>query len=204
MGGKRHGRPGLASGTGFAYLSRDIRGGSSQEEGYPDPAMARATRKYDFLSYNRYDVLRPNWLFWVVSLFLSRHLLLLILLGVSHGKSGGGPPNPAVGALLDPLFFVSDIPALLLLATLGARLPSGGKAARFLWRNGRFLLLGSCALYLGLLFWQLGPDVAGYHPIGWGMIALTVLVAAVLLRSPYLRDMFAGFPEAESRTASRE
>jgi hypothetical protein len=159
--------------------------------------MAKSPLKHDYLSYNRYDVLRPNWLFWTVALFLSRHLLLLILLGVSHGKGGGGPPNPAVGALLDPLYFISDIPALAVLATLSARLPSGGTAVRFLWRNGRVLLLTSCALYLGLLFWQLGPDLAAYHPVTWGMIALTVLVAAVLLRSEYLRDMFAGFPAPE-------
>lgn len=156
-------------------------------------------RKYDYLSFNRYDVLRPNWLFWLVAVFLSRHLLLLFLLGVSHGRTGGGPANPALGALIDPLFFVSDIPALAVLAALCARLPSGGKAVRCLWRNGRVLMLTSCALYLVLLFRQLGLDVAAYHPVTWCMIALTVLVAAVLARSEYLEDLFAGFPEPEEK-----
>ncbi len=159
--------------------------------------MAKSPLKHDYLSYNRYDVLRPNWLFWTVAVFLSRHLLLLFFLGVSHGKGGGGPANPAVGALIDPLYFIADVPALVVLASLGARLPSGGKAARLVWHNGRILLLASCVLYLGLLVWQLGPNFASYHAVTWGMIALTVLVAALLVRSEYLKDMFAGFPAPE-------
>lgn len=160
--------------------------------------MNKSSLEHDYLAYNRYGVLRPNWLFWVVTIFLSRHLLLLLLLGASHGRSGGGPANPALGALIHPLFFISDVPALTVLAMLGARLPSSGTAVRFLWHNGRYLLLTSCALYLGLLVWRFGPDVSGYHPASWGMIALTVLIFVVLLRSKYLKDLFAGFPERES------
>jgi len=157
--------------------------------------MAAQQPKYHYLSYNRYDVLRPSARFWIVALFLSRHLVLLIFLGVSHGKTGGGPPNPAVAALIDPLFFISDVPALALLCTLGARLPASGRPARFLWRNGRLLLLASCVLYVGLLSWQQGPDLAGWHPVTWGMAAATVLVAAYVLLSRYLRDLFAQFPD---------
>ena len=153
-------------------------------------------RKYDYLSYNRHDVLRPNLIFWALAIFLSRHLVLLLFLGVSHGKGGGGPANPAVAALIDPLFFISDVPALTLLCALGGRLPGGGGLARVLWHNGRVLLLGSCALYLGLLVWQEGTDPATYHPVTWTMIALTILAGAYISLSRYLKDMFAQFPEA--------
>ena len=49
------------------------------------------------------------------TLFLSRHLILLMLIGVSAGRGGGGPRNPELAGLLDPVFFVSDLPALFLL-----------------------------------------------------------------------------------------
>jgi hypothetical protein len=160
--------------------------------------VAQEPRKYDYLNYNRHDVLRPSWRFWGMALFLSRHLLLLLLLGISHGKKGGGPPNPGVAALIDPLFFVSDVPALILLCTLGARLPGSGRLPRFLWRNGRVLLIASCALYLGLLFWQQGADLASWHPVTWAMVALTVVVAASVSLSTYLRDLFAQFPDRPS------
>ena len=159
--------------------------------------MNRGPLKYDYRCYNQHEVLRPTWLFWLLVIFLSRDLLLLLLLGVSHGKRGGGAPNPAVGALINPIFFISDIPALLALLPLGARLPGSGRVPRFLWRHSQFLLLGSCLLYLALLFWQQGPDFAAYHMATWGMIALTCLVMVVLIRSEYLKDLFDQFPTSD-------
>lgn len=156
--------------------------------------MSDSRRKYDYLDYNRHGVLRPGLLFWTVTLFLSRHLILLLLLGVSHGRGGGGPPNPAVAALIDPFFFVSDVPALILLCALGGRLPGGGRLTRMLWRNGRVLLLASCVLYLALLFWQQGGDLATWHPVTWAMVVLTALAGGYIARSSYLRDLFAQFP----------
>jgi len=159
--------------------------------------MTRPARKYDYTRYNRYDVLRLNWAYWLITLFLSRHLILLFLIGVSAGRGGGGPRNPALAALLDPVFFVSDLPALLLLIVAGARLPTGGQMTRFLWRQGRWLLLASPALYVGLLLWQQGLDMAGFHPMTWGLAALNLAVMAYVATSRYLRDLFSQFPAAD-------
>ncbi len=160
--------------------------------------MTTPAQNYDYTRYNRYDVLRLNWAYWVITLFLSRHLILLMLIGVSAGRGGGGPRNPALAALLDPLFFVSDLPALCLLFVAGARLPKSGKWVRLLWRQGGYFLLSSSGLYMGLLFWRQGFDVTGFQPLTWGIVALNICLMAHVMTSAYLRDLFSQFPDPNS------
>ena len=164
--------------------------------------MNSPPRKYDYLRYNRYDVLRLNWVYWSVTLFLSRHLILFILLGVSAGRTGAGPRNPELAALLDPLFFISDLPALFLLFLAGARLPKSGDVTRLLWRQGRYFLVASCILYMALLFWQHDFHMAGLVPLSWGLVALNLLLVGFVMRSAYLRDLFAEFPAPEDEAAT--
>lgn len=159
--------------------------------------MTGPARKYDYTRYNQYDVLRLNWAYWMITLFLSHHLLLLMLIGVSAGRGGGGPRNPALAALVDPVFFVSDLPALILLFTAGARLPKSGKLPRFLWRQGRYLLLSSSTLYLGLLSWRQGFDLFGFQPVTWGLIVINLILMAYVMKSGYLRDLFSQFPDPD-------
>lgn len=160
--------------------------------------MTTPPRKYAYTRYNRHDVLKPGWGYWLISLFLSRHVILLMLIGVSAGRGGGGPRNPALAALLDPVFFVSDLPAILLLFTAGARLPRGGRPARFLWRRGRYLLVSSSAIYIGLLLWQQGFNLAGFQPMTWALLAVNLGVVVYVMTSAYLRDLFTQFPEPEA------
>ena len=160
--------------------------------------MTTPAKKYHYTRYNQYDVLSLNWVYWMITLFLSRHLILLMLIGVSAGRSGAGPRNPALAALLDPVFFVSDLPALMLLFIAGARLPKSGKRTRVLWHQGRYLLLSSSVLYLGLVLWQQGLDVAGFQPVTWVLAALNLTLMAYVMKSAYLRDLFSQFPDPDA------
>lgn len=159
--------------------------------------MTNADRKYHYSCYNHYDVLRLNWAYWAITLFLSRHVILFMLISISAGRGGGGPRNPELAALLDPILFVSDLPALLLLFLAGARLPKSGRATRFLWRQGRILLLSSLALYVALLLWQQGFDVLGFEPVSWGLFGLNLILMVYVMKSGYLRDLFQQFPAPE-------
>lgn len=160
--------------------------------------MPDQPNKYDYLSYNRYDVLRLNWLYWVIVLFLTRHIVVLMVLGFARGKSGAGPSNAALASLIDPLFFVSDVPAIILLMVTGARLPSGKKTTRSLWKNGRYFMSASCFLYIALLLWQQGAQILSAHPLTWVLMAVNVGVVVVTWRSRYLKDLFDQFPEPEA------
>lgn len=149
--------------------------------------------KYSFRLYNKYDVLRPNWMFWAIVVFLSRHLIFFLLLGASHGRRGG-TPNPAAGALVEPLYFIADFPAIILFLVLGARLPGGRTLSRFIWRNGWRLLLSSAVLFFCLLVWKEGFDLTALHPVNWVTGLINALVIGGLLKSSYLKDLFREFP----------
>ena len=160
--------------------------------------MTTPAQKYDYTCYNQHDVLRLNWAYWAITLFLSRHVILFMLISVSAGRGGGGPRNPELAALLDPILFVSDLPALMLLFLAGARLPKSGRNTRYLWRQGRYLLLMSSGLYIGLLLWQEHFDFARFDPVTWGLAALNMCLMIYVMKSGYLRDLFVQFPAPET------
>jgi hypothetical protein len=150
--------------------------------------------RYDHTRYDRYDVLRPTWAFWVMVLFLSRHLVFLLLLGISHGKGGSAPPNPSLGALIEPIYFISDIPALVLIYVAGNRVPGAGTALRFLWHNGRTILMLSIVTYFALMIFKLGAGVFDFHLLTVAIVLLNLGILAALLTNQYFRDLFAQFP----------
>ena len=164
--------------------------------------MSPPAHKYDYTCYNQYDVLRLNWVYWAVTLFLCRHLILLMLIGVSAGRGGEGQRNPALAALLDPVFFVSDLPAIILLFVAGARLPNGGSKTRFMWCCGRYLLLSSSGLYIGLSISNLGFAFGNFQPVTWGLVALNIFLMIYVMKSAYLRDLFSQFPSPDSGSDS--
>lgn len=154
----------------------------------------RAKPRWDWRYYNRHDVLRVRWPFWLVMLYELRHLLLIFIIGLSHGR-GAGDDAGNLASLVDAWFVAADGPALLLLFATGSRVPAGGAAARFVWRHGRALLLAGIALFAGILAWRNGPDLAAWSWAERGELALNLALALYVWRSAWLRDLFAQFPD---------
>jgi hypothetical protein len=67
---------------------------------------------------NRYGVLRVRWPFWLVMVLLVRHLLLLLMIGLSH-RGAAGSSVGMFASFIDPKFIPADIPALILLFATG-------------------------------------------------------------------------------------
>ncbi len=164
-----------------------------------------AAMTYDYRRYNQYDILKPHWGFWLTLVFLARHVVGFVLVsmaGAAVGGNGGGAPKEAIDlggliSLIDPIYMIADIPALVLLYALGSRVPKSGAAARWLWGAGRWLILASVAVYLALFTLTRGFDVAAFGWATWASLALNVLVIGYVLKSSYMRDMFAQYPPAE-------
>ncbi len=160
---------------------------------------------YDYRRYNQHDVLKPHWGFWLTILFLSRHVIGFILVAMS-GRGGGrvGVGKEAIDlgsvmSLIEPIYMIADIPALVLLYALGARLPKSGAAVRWVWDAGRWLILASIAIYLTLFALTRGVDVETFGRATWVSLALSALVVTYVLGSKFMKDLFGQFPVADPK-----
>lgn len=160
------------------------------------------TARRGYLSYNRYGVLRPSPALWTALLFQCRHILGtgLVLMASGRGMGSGGAQGrmdlSELGNLLEPVFLLSDMPALLVLLTIAARLPGAGALPRRLWRHGRILMVLSVAAYVALFVAHLPPRAGAVPLVDWVGLAGTLAVGGYVLLSRYVRDLFTEFPES--------
>ncbi len=157
-------------------------------------------RRYDFIRYNRYGVLRPSLGLWLSLTFLCRHVITILLVAMAAGRGMQGGNNAMdmsdFGHLVTPIFMLSDLPALMLLLALAARLPTAGVLPRAIWRAGRLLLLLSILAYAGLIVrhWP-AVGISGFAVADWLGFAGTSAIALYVLGSTYLADLFREFPD---------
>ena len=153
---------------------------------------------YDYTRYNHHGVLRVNWMLWLVLLYMTRHTLVLafLLFAASRAQTQGGGLGNA--ALFQPVYMISDLPALALMLAMGARVPQAGKVARAIWHHGRHIILDSIAIYFVFFLWKHWGDIGRLDPVLWGNIFVNLAIAALVMRSRYLADLFNEFPKTDS------
>jgi hypothetical protein len=163
---------------------------------------------YEYILYNRYGVLRPSPGLWLTLLFQCRHVIGIGLVAMASGRGGraasGNIDLSEFGHILNPLFVLADAPALLLLLALAARTPGAGALPRFLWRHGRLLLLLSAALYSALFFNYMPEQLGARRFADWLGLSGTTAVVAYTVMAHYLRDLFADFPAAPTKSMPRD
>ena len=54
---------------------------------------------------------------------------------------------------------------------IGARRPDSKDVYRWIWRNGRYFIFSSVALYLGIVTLHNGPILSNYAAIKWARMA---------------------------------
>ena len=150
--------------------------------------------KYPYDRYNRFDVVKVNLPSAASVLFLCRHVLAFLIIGFAFRRAHVSLSD-AFGGAVEPVYMLSDIPALLVCLAMLARHPSSGRLVRMAWRLGPYLLLVSAAGYLALLVRELGFDPAHFGWAVWAMVLGTAASVAYVFLSPYARDLFREFPD---------
>ncbi len=150
---------------------------------------------YEYSRYNHHGALRVNWVLWLVLLYMTRHTLVLALLVFASSR---GQTPLGFSALFEPVYMISDLPALALMLAMGARVPNAGKAARAVWRHGRQIILDSIAIYFVLFIWKHWGAIGRLDPILWGNIFVNLFIAGLVMRSRYLADLFNDFPKPDN------
>ncbi|NQU60860.1 MAG: DUF2919 family protein [Rhodospirillales bacterium] len=156
--------------------------------------MGDTPYKYHYLRYNHYGVLRPNWLVRLILFFLCRHLVLLLVFGAMNFKGKAGPEMAFMLPLLDKAFIITDMPALLVLFVMGARRPDASAAYQWIWRHGRYLILGSIGAFFLIIGVRYGVNQTPLNVVEWAVITANIAAVTYIGKSAYISDLFAEFP----------
>jgi len=154
--------------------------------------MARRPVQYDLSDYRDDGTLRVPGLIVAVILFLSRHLLLIVMGGISSFK--GAEVSGIPGLYSHPLLLLASIPALLVLVAMFRRIASGGALPRAIWRAGRWLLCLAAAFDIALALALADFRVDRTSAIHIALMIADAYIVVYLLRSERARDTFADFP----------
>ncbi len=156
----------------------------------------RMSRHYDISRYDKNLCLKPSISMWLISLFLLRPYLVLVLSVVNRKD------RMALIELVYPdrlgmsLGALAGIPAAILVYAWLRRAPGATGFVRKAWLRGRMLLTISA---LGNLALVSAPLWTGRHHVmsvtGWIQTGILLVILFVLYASPYIRDCFADFPE---------
>lgn len=149
--------------------------------------------KYDHLRYNRYYVLKPNLLLLAIIAYLLKDVFIGLIVAASMFKARGGD----VGALVSissPRMMFGAIPAVALFYALVNRTPDAGPRIRWIWRNGKHMILASVianSILILLSPTQLG-SLAGMVLVGF--LLINVVIVIYVYRSEMVSDVLAEFP----------
>ena len=161
-------------------------------------------RRYNPDDFHDDGTVKVSPLMWLIVVYLSRHLLILMLGGLTtYMGSRTGMDTGGLSILYSsPAFLLASLPSLLVLVARLRRVAAAGLLVRRLWRWGRHLLILGAALDICVL--------AIHWHYGWLQTTqLQILGAFVdgyiityLLRSARARDLFSDFPESTKAKSS--
>jgi len=151
---------------------------------------------YDLSDYTDDGTLKVPFTLWIALAFLARHVLLLLMGGVSsfvlsrRGIDTGG----FTGIYSSPIFLLASLPAVAVIVAALRRAPQAGSAIRAIWRNGQPLASTAAALDIGIVVLH---SVFGWLSLNEIVVATLFLdgyVLIYLIRSVRVNDTFEDFP----------
>lgn len=149
--------------------------------------------------YTKDGVLKVTPLLWLIIIYLSRHILILMMGGLSQfmGSRKGIDTSGLAALYSSPAFVVASIPAIAVLAVHFRRISTARPMFRILWGKGRWLLGAAAALDASILMshWWLGSLAINEFQVA-GLFVDSYIIT-YLMRSKRARDIFEDFPVAD-------
>ena len=156
--------------------------------------MSNEKFKYDFMKYNKYFVLRPNIWLILILFFLCKDIFLMLGVGATAFKGKGQADVSALIVLVNPIFFLSDLPALAVAYVASNRRPNAGPILRLIWKYGRQLVLLSASTYILLLVYKMKWDIFSMNWLEWLFITTNIFIIVYVVSSKFIKDVFNEFP----------
>jgi len=154
------------------------------------------------MMYNRFFSLRLNLAMKLILVFLCKDFFLMAVVGATAFKGKGGADVSQLMALVHPIFFLADFPAVAVIYAACVRQPDSGELPRLIWRHGRELILLSTAIYCTLVIYGREWQISSLSWADGAALTVNAAIIVYLLRSEYVRDLFADFPISKSPNGS--
>ena len=149
--------------------------------------------------FTKDGVLKVSPLLWIVIIYLSRHVLILLLGAVSQfiGSRKGIDTSGLAALYSSPAFVWASIPALAVVVTHFRRIPNTQPIFRLLWSQGHWLLGAAAGLDFLILatHWWLGTLAINEFQIAG--LFIDSYIISYLIRSKRVQDTFEDFPSPD-------
>ena len=89
-----------------------------------DQTVSTERFKYEFIMYNRFFSLRLNLAMKLILVFLCKDFFLMAVVGATAFKGKGSADVSQLMALVRPIFFLADFPAVAVAYAASARRPA--------------------------------------------------------------------------------
>jgi hypothetical protein len=156
---------------------------------------------YNETSYDQYWCLKPSPMLWIAIVYLSRSIMLPMLVGISS-MTGAGDTASIVRSFVGLNALVASLVAFVVVFAYLRRSPSAGAAVRWIWSHGRLLLALAVILDLALGLSsavRVTVEDGGQTAFLAGVAALLDLsVLSYVTMSRRVRDVFSDFPPPAS------
>jgi hypothetical protein len=149
-----------------------------------------------YLDVNDHGVLRVPGPLWLGFAVLARYWLLMLVIVVSSGQS-------QLSALLlgnngvPWAWLALQLPIVLLMMAGAHRVPTGGRWARVLWRNGRVIVTLSALLNLvwtARLLWSSDDWALWPEMLLASFVLIDLATALAVWRDRFFAQLFSEFP----------
>ena len=153
--------------------------------------------KYDAHHYDDFLNLKISNSLWFSILYGVRHLFFVAVLKLI-------PDDVAsmdwINIQANSFYVVTDVPAALVLLATGHRIPEALAIMRWIWANGKFILISSYISGI-CLFLYLNSSIIQGGDVNKFILAVCILVTDVIImsfifRSELIKDIFSEFPPA--------
>ncbi|MDM8546302.1 DUF2919 family protein [Candidatus Venteria ishoeyi] len=151
-------------------------------------------KNYGIDDYNDFNVLKTPWLLLLITIYLAKYPLLLMVPYIPRVDIGHLETFFSQNITIYNL--LSSIPAILLLLVMTAkRKPKAGERARWIWQHGKILLLVSVAIEISTILISILIGFFKLNEVVLIFIYLDFVIVFFLLKSRYIVDLFNSFPD---------
>ena len=149
--------------------------------------------------YTKDGLLKVSPLLWVIIIYLNRHVLILLMGGLSQfiGSRQGVDTSGLAALYSSSGFVIASAPALILLVTHFRRIAGAAPIFQFLWCRGAWLLGAAAVLDQIILVTHWSLDWLAINEFQIAGFFMDAYIVTYLIRSKRSRDTFADFPSAQ-------